>query len=258
MESANPTFNETRMFPDLLTHCAVCLSQEVDAQWEWPPPSATDLEMEILTDDHTPSNSNNNFRRSPATCHTSHFGPIPFRNTLFLAIQPLPIDLEGIPPILHTISDSPVPFQQSNATLPRSFGLNFPNFPAWETILTPSSKVVKYLSYPLLNTGQIRLQQRARCIHETKAKILGLCPTLWNFTGENPIAVPDFLANLKETFDNCSVCESKGINVHASMLSYSVREVSKTYTTNEMSTDAHVCQGARPVVINALKQHFLT
>lgn len=64
--------------------------------------------MDIQTDDHGRYSFNTHFRRSSATYHSAHFGQLPFPNTLFSAVKPPRIGVEGVPPILRTVSDYPV------------------------------------------------------------------------------------------------------------------------------------------------------
>lgn len=76
--------------------------------------------------------------------------------------------------------------------------------------------------------------------------------------GRKPIALLAFLGKVKDTSDNCGVCECNAVRVLVYLVSDSAREVYEAYTANEMSTDAHGFHGAQAIVINALMQCFLT
>lgn len=102
-------------------------------------------------------------------------------------------------------------------------------------------------SYCLRIMGQMIWLQKSRC-----------SLTLKNFTGENPIAVRVFLANLKDTFDKCGVCKSEAAPVLAYFLIDGDKKVYKTYPANGMCADAYVYHGTLPVLMNALIQRFLT
>lgn len=96
------------------------------------------------------------------------------------------------------------------------------------------------------------LLQEAQFIHNTEENVVRLCPTVRNFTGENPIAPPVIQANLKDMFDNWSVCENKTVRDFAYLLCDGTKKVNEAYAANGMSTDNHVYYGTSPVVNNAL------
>lgn len=76
MNSADLTSDSNVLSLELLKHCFICLSQKVDARLEKPSHLAMKLEMDIPTDHHEPSNSNNYFGTLSATYHTAYFGTI--------------------------------------------------------------------------------------------------------------------------------------------------------------------------------------
>lgn len=67
-----------------------------------------------------------------------------------------------------------------------------------------------------------------------------------------------FLANLKDTYYNCGVCEGDAVRVPSQLLHFSAKGVNKAYTTSEISTNENIYDGAWPVVINALIQMLST
>lgn len=98
------------------------------------------------------------------------------------------------------------------------------------------------------------MPQKNWCIHDSKRKEVSLFPTIKNFTAEKPTTVLAFLADLKDTFDNCCVYESKPVWVLAYLLSDGIKVIYESYTANwinRMQTDAHVYHGTWPVLINA-------
>lgn len=66
MDSAYQTFDNALRSLGLLKHRSVCISQKVKAQKEGPPCPAMDFSVDILTTDHGPSHSKNNFKHSSA------------------------------------------------------------------------------------------------------------------------------------------------------------------------------------------------
>lgn len=66
----------------------------------------------------------------------------------------------------------------------------------------------------------------------------GVLPTLINCTGEKLIALLPFLADLKDTSDNCGVCENWTIGVIVYFLSDGANAAYEAYSNYAMSTDA--------------------
>lgn len=116
MNSASLAFEDIMMSCDLLKHRSACLFQKVEDQLEGPPRLDLDRKMDIPTDTHRPFSSNTNFRRSSATYHPPHSGPLLFSNTIFFAILPSPIGVEGVPPIFFTVFHPLALFQSPSAT----------------------------------------------------------------------------------------------------------------------------------------------
>lgn len=79
-----------------------------------------------------------------------------------------------------------------------------------------------------------------------------LFPTLRNLTGEKPIALQDFLGNLKDTFENCSLCEGEPVQGFAYLLSDNAIDLDEVYNGNEMRTNAFHYHERWPVIINAM------
>lgn len=69
---------------------------------------------------------------------------------------------------------------------------------------------------------------------------MALSPTLKNFTAEKLIAILAFIADCKGTFDNCGISEDEAVQALAYLLNDGAKEVHKAYTTNRMSTYAHI------------------
>lgn len=124
--NADLTFDDIQMLLNLLKNRSFCLSLELNAQLEVPPRSAIDGNMDIPPGDHVPTDSNTNFGWSSATYHNAHSEPLRFRNTPFPAIPPPPICVEGVSPILSTVSGSHALYQDPSAIPSRSHGLYFP------------------------------------------------------------------------------------------------------------------------------------
>lgn len=96
MYSADLTFEDNRMSLDLLKHCSVQLSQEVENRLVGPLLPAMDHRMDIPTDSPGLSSSNTSFRRSFATYLSAHSGPFFISNTPSPAISPPPTKVEGV------------------------------------------------------------------------------------------------------------------------------------------------------------------
>lgn len=128
MDSADLRFNNIRVSLDLFKHCSICLSQEVHGWSEGPLRSAMDPKMDILADEHGPSSPNTNFRRTLATYHPTHSGALSFPRTPFPAISTPPIGVDGVSPVLPTLSDFPAIFQVPSATPIGSLGPYCPLF----------------------------------------------------------------------------------------------------------------------------------
>lgn len=69
------------------------------------------------------------------------------------------------------------------------------------------------------------LLQENWCNNETWGRIAGLCPTLRNFAGKEPIALLAFLADLKDMFDNFGVYNCDAVCVLAYLLSNGAKGV---------------------------------
>lgn len=69
---------------------------------------------------------------------------------------------------------------------------------------------------------QMTLVQKPQCIYDTKERVSGLYSTLRNFRGK-PTALLAVLSDLKDTFDNFSVCEGEPVRGLAYLLSDSAR-----------------------------------
>lgn len=65
-----------------------------------------DRKRDMLNDNHRLLCSNSNFRRSFASYCTTKSGPLPFLKTLFPAVIPISIGVEGVLSITHFASDS--------------------------------------------------------------------------------------------------------------------------------------------------------
>lgn len=74
----------------------------------------------------------------------------------------------------------------------------------------------------------------------TKERGVRLYCTLRNLTGEKLIALPSFLADPKNTFDNRGVCESSAVRVLAYLLSGSAKEV--CFSTKHVLQEANYLQ----------------
>lgn len=97
MESTDPIFEDICMPLDLLNHRLVHLSKEVDTRLEGPLCSAMECMMDIPTGDQGSTDSNPSYERLLATYHAAHYELHSFPNTLFIAIQLSPIDVEAVP-----------------------------------------------------------------------------------------------------------------------------------------------------------------
>lgn len=84
-----------------------------------------------------------------------------------------------------------------------------------------------------------------------------LCSLLKNFTEEKPIAPLILVASLKDTSDNCGLCESEAVWVLAYLLGDDAKESYGKYIDSEISIDALLQQETWLVVINALIQQIL-
>lgn len=85
---------------------------------------------------------------------------------------------------------------------------------------------------------------------------MGLYLTLHIFTGENPITLLPFSANLKRTFDNCGVCKGEDVRVIVFSQSEGDMEGYEAYTPNGGNANGHGYRGTWPVIINGLIQCF--
>lgn len=131
--------------------------------------------MDIPTDNHRPSDSSSNskYKRSSATYHTVHFGPLLFRNATFPTISLPPFAIEIFPPISVAASDSPAYFKvQARPVSVAQFLVSC--FPSRRDNLYNFSRFADYCSYRLLNTRKMMLLQEALCINETEKRVVGL------------------------------------------------------------------------------------
>lgn len=140
-----------------------------------------------------------------------------------------------------TVSASPAPYKRNCRASSRVLGRYCSDVHVQVTILTLSSRIVCYRWYRYLITKQIISPYQFRCIYNTNQKVVGLYFTLRTFTGETPISLLAFLANLKNTFDRFGTCEGKAVWVYwvpAYLLGNDAREEYYAYSTIGMSTDA--------------------
>lgn len=84
-------------------------------------------------------------------------------------------------------------------------------FQVLKKILALISTIANYCSYRFLNSSKIISLQIAVRIHDTKEQIVRLCAKL-KLTGEKPVTLLAFLANLKETLSRCCECASKAFH----------------------------------------------
>lgn len=140
------------------------------------------------------------YRRSLARFHIAHSRSLPFPITSFFALQLPPLCVESVPLIRPIVSDSSVLFQDLSAALLRLHAPYCSVDQVQDMSLTSFSRIVDYCLYYLLDTKQYISIREAWRIRDSKERVVGLYPTLRNFTGEKPIALRAFLANLKYTF----------------------------------------------------------
>lgn len=69
-----------------------------------------------------------------------------------------------------------------------------------KTNVAPFSRVVDYGPNSLLNTRQVIGLQDAQCILENREKVMWLCGTLKNITGEKLIVILSFVSDPKDMF----------------------------------------------------------
>lgn len=84
--------------------------------------------MEILTNDHGPTDSNLSYRRSPSIYHIAHTGPLHFPNTPLSAVSQLLIGVKSLLTISRTVIDCLVVVQDPSKTLSQSLGAYCPMF----------------------------------------------------------------------------------------------------------------------------------
>lgn len=161
---------------NLLKHRSLQLSQEVNARLKAPPRQAIHRKMETLTDGHGPPNANINLKELSALYRTTHYGPLSFPGTPFLANPLPPNGVKGASSILSFTFDSSTLFQGPSATPSRPPGPSFDGFQVQETVFTRFSRVVDYRFNCLLNTKQKVLVQKAQCICDTKKRVVGALP----------------------------------------------------------------------------------
>lgn len=75
----------------------------------------------------------------------------------------------------------------------------------------PSSRDMNYQSNRLHNTRHILLLQETRCIHNTKERVVGICPTLIYLIQVKPIALLDLIDNLEDMLVNCGKWERTSV-----------------------------------------------
>lgn len=105
IDSANLSLNNTRMPLYLLTYPFVCIFQKMNARLIRPPCPAMYRKVDSPTDDHGPSYTNTNFRRSSATYDTGHSESLRFLDTPFPTILPPSMGVEAILPMSPTEYD---------------------------------------------------------------------------------------------------------------------------------------------------------
>lgn len=181
--------------------------------------------MKVLTSDHRHSNYNKNFRRSSPTHCTAHSRPVSFPNTPFPAIPLTSGGGESAPSISLIVPDSSALIQDSGANSSRLLGPNCSGDQDQEKFLSTFSRVVNYRFYRFLDSRQNVFLQEALCIHYTKQRVAGLCPSLGNIKKRKPIARLAFGTDLKNTSDDCGVCQSKAVRLLSYLLRDGAREV---------------------------------
>lgn len=144
MESAALYFEHIRMSLNLLKNRSICISQGVDARLEWPSCLAMDREMDVPTDDHGPSMSNTNLRRSSTIWHIAHYEPLHFPNALFRAISLPPIGGWGVSSIPPPVPDSFALFQDASAT---PYGCLVPYYPVVQVHETTHTLFKRFVDY---------------------------------------------------------------------------------------------------------------
>lgn len=120
MDSPDATFENIKMFLDLLKHCSAHLSQQVNSRLEEPPHPAMSRNIDIRSDHNGPPNSIANVKGSSTTYHIARVGPLSIPNTHFPCIPPPPTDVKGVQLIPIWVSDSPALIQVPGATSLRS------------------------------------------------------------------------------------------------------------------------------------------
>lgn len=176
-------FDIVMMSLELGTHYSVRLFKKVIARWEEPPRTDMDYKeaFRLIITNLLPLTLF--LRWSSATYHSAKSGKYLFPNYFLPSIPPPSMGMKGVPPTPRTVSDSPVLFQDSSATS-RSLGSNFRGVQVQENIRTLYSRVVDFWFYRLLINRRVHSLQKAHCIHNHKNRVLGLCPTLGDFTEE--------------------------------------------------------------------------
>lgn len=66
------------------------------------------------------------------------------------------------------------------------------------------------------------------------------------------------LAELKNKFNDCGVCEGEAVCVQVYLLRDGAKEMFEVYTAEEISSNAHIYHVPWPVAVNTLIQQFLT
>lgn len=119
-------------------------------------------------------------------------------------------------------------------------------------------KLSDYRSHCFLENRQMILLQEAYYNHETRDLVVVLSHHIKESNEKNAMPLLAILANLKDIFDNCGVCEEKPARVRVNLLSDAAEKVNKTHTAEGLNMDRHVFRLSWPVVTNSLIQGFLT
>lgn len=118
MHRANRSFNDIEISLQVLKHCFVCLSQEVNTWLKGRHRLDMDQKWTFPTIDFRPSRPLTNSKQSSGTYYTAHSGLLPFLNTLFSPIPPPPTGVKGVRPISSTVLDSTVLFEAQSGPSP--------------------------------------------------------------------------------------------------------------------------------------------
>lgn len=100
-DGADLTLDDICMLSNPLKYRSILLSQTKNGCLEEPFCPAINHRMDIINDDHGPTDSSSSYNWLSAPYHLAHSRLLPFPNTTFPAIPPPPIGLEAITPITY-------------------------------------------------------------------------------------------------------------------------------------------------------------